>query len=110
MCAVETEPNVLLLDLSPEKALEIIRELAKETDRIAYTKHAEDRMEARSITATQVLRCLRKGSITEGPAREPRGNWRIRMEVFSAGEPVKVVGVLDRDDQGNYFLVITVMQ
>ena len=100
--------NVVELDLTRPMALRIIKGLAESSENIFVGKHAEKRMRERKITRTQVMRCLQKGHITEGPARSIKGNWEFKMEVFSAGEPVAVVAALDHDENGNYIVVITV--
>lgn len=64
-------------------------------------------MRQRMISRTQVIQCLAKGSITEGPARGTKGNWEMRVEVYSAGQPVTVVAALDNDEIGNQIIVIT---
>ena len=99
--------NVIQMNLSPARALQLIREISADSCKVFYTQHAEKRMNQRKITRTQVMRCLQKGSITEGPARGTRGNWELKMEVYSAGDPVAVVAALENDGEGNYILVIT---
>lgn len=101
------EENVLKMDLSPVSARRVLTELAADSSRVFFTAHAEERMRERIITRTQVLRCLRHGSITEGPARDPHGKWVVRMEVLSAGDVLRVVAALDNDGDGNLVLVIT---
>lgn len=101
------EVNVIQMELTPPLALRIIKEIAQDSAKVSFTDHAMKRMRARHITTSQVLRCLKHGSIAEGPARGTTGNWEFRMEVFSAGEPIAVAGALDNDGKGNYVIVIT---
>lgn len=100
--------NVIQMNLTRPLAMKLLREIASDSSRVAITTHAESRMKRRRITRTQIERCLQKGHITEGPARGTKGNWEMRVEVFSAGEPVAVVAALDYDNKGNYIIVITV--
>lgn len=100
--------NVVTMDLSRPRAVRLLKEIAVDSARVFITTHAEKRMKERKITRAQVERCLLNGNITEGPARGTQGNWEMRVEVYSAGEPVTVVAALDYDDDGNYIVVITV--
>jgi len=93
---------------SPARAQKRLKNLAEDSSRVVFTKHAEKRMCQRKITRTQVLRCLTHGQITEGPARSTRGNWEMRMEVMSAGEIITVVVAIEKDDSGDYVVIITV--
>ncbi len=49
----------------------------------------------RKINARQVLDCLLKGVITEGPALDLKGEWRVRMERVVAGDRVSVAVAID---------------
>ena len=100
--------NVLQLNLSRHHAEKLLREIAKDSSRVFFSTHATKRMTNRKISRIQVFRCLTKGHITEGPARGSRGNWELKMEVYSAGEPLSVVAVLDNDGRGNYIIIVTV--
>ncbi len=100
--------NVLQLNLTIPSAKKLVRELAEDTCRVFFSKHAEQRMKERKITRTQIIRCLLKGEITEGPARGTNGNWQLSMKSYSAGVPITVAMALDYDENGNHILVITV--
>lgn len=96
----EEESNVLTLNLSVEKATQIIRGLANDSMRVQFSQHALKQMRARKIISTEVLRCLKLGNIVEGPARSIKANWELAMEVSSAGEIIKVAVALENDDRG----------
>lgn len=97
---------VVPLQLGGPQALRIIREAAKDTDRVAFHPHAKSRMRKRRINPTQVYSCLRLGVIIEGPALDIKGCWRCTMYRLAAGEEVKVVvSIIPRDN----LLVISVM-
>ncbi len=100
--------NVLKLNLSRPQALQLIREIAQDSDRVKFVSHAKARMNERGITDMQVLRCLRRGRIIEGPSRSTKGNWEMRMEALSAGDVVTAAIALDHDEDGNMIIVITV--
>jgi len=101
------QDNVVELDLSIPLARKIILEICADTSRVFISTHAEKKMMQRDITRSQVMRCLRSGAITEGPARGIKGNWELTMNVLSAGDSVTVVAALDNDENGNHILVIT---
>ncbi len=62
-------PKANLIDLSSHMALRIIRTAAADSANVILTKHASAQMQKRKITMTQLLQCLRKGLISEGPAK-----------------------------------------
>jgi len=102
-----SQDSVVKMELSVPKAKKVLLEITEDSSRVFFRPHAEKRMKQRNITRPQVIRCLRSGAITEGPARGIEGNWEMRMEVLSAGDPITVVAALDNDEQGNFVVVIT---
>jgi hypothetical protein len=100
--------NVVPIGLSPIQGRQLVREVAQDSGRVFFTHHAERRMRERHITRTQVLRCLTRGSVVEGPSRNAKGNWTMRLEALSAGEVIAVLAAIDRDKAGNIIIVITV--
>lgn len=69
--------------------------------------HAQARMDERGITWRQVVRCLAKGYITEGPAPDQKGGWKVTVETVSAGDQLAVVAAVNKDAQGNKAIVVT---
>lgn len=104
---MDQKKNVVELDLSPEHARRILNQIVTQSERVFFTSHAEERMAERQITRTQILRCLEHGTFTEGPYRDIKGNWKFTLETLSAGDPLAVVAALDKDNKGNYVVVIT---
>ncbi|SEN71670.1 DUF4258 domain-containing protein [Nitrosomonas marina] len=101
--------KVVSFDLTPQKAKQIISKLAEDSGRVFILSHAEERMVERDITRMQVIRCLKHGVIVEGPYRDIKfGLWRQTLEVRTAGNVISVVASLDRDDKGDYIVVVTV--
>lgn len=94
-------------DLDRPAALRLLRETARDSGRVFVTQHASRRMRERGITLTQVLRCLRKGHIVEGPVRSLKGNWEMAVEVHTAGDVLTVVAALEIDKHGNCIVVVT---
>lgn len=85
--------------LSRTRAAAILREAAQAEDRVAFTGHAVRRMRQRRITRLQVLNCLMRGRIVEGPAPDIHGNWTCRVEGFAAGHTIGVaVAIIPPDE------------
>jgi hypothetical protein len=102
--------NVEHIALNPATATPLIMEVAETSENVKFTRHAEEKMIKRGITRLQVLRCLKKGHITEGPAPDIKGGWTFRMETLSAGDPITVIGSLYIEENGNKIVVITSYQ
>lgn len=96
--------------MTPHQAKAILKELASDGRRVYFTRHTEERMIEREITRVQVLRCLQHGSFEEEPARDARGNWAMRLKLFTAGEYIRVAVAIDQDQDGNFAVVITVIK
>lgn len=80
---------------------------AAEAGRVGFEeRHCRARMLERGVTEEDVLRCLRLGRIVEGPALNPRGNWKMTVRRFAAGETLEVVAVIEVPDSG--VIVVTV--
>ncbi len=98
--------NILQFGLNETSAKKILKNLADH--RIFFTNHVEERMVERSITRKQVFKCIKHGKIIEGPYQEPNGDWKLKLEVITAGDVVRTVAVLQKDERGDYCLIITV--
>jgi hypothetical protein len=57
-------------------------------------------MVERGVTEEDVLKCLMLGRITEGPALNARGNWKMTIHRFAADEELDVVAVIEVPDDG----------
>lgn len=101
-------PKIRALELTGTRALQIVREAAKDSSRVYLTEHAQQRMNKRKITLVQVLRCLRAGRISEGPARDnTKGGWKCTIDHYSAGDSVGVAVAIE-SIQATGVTVITV--
>lgn len=101
------DDNVLRHELTPTFALQLIRRIAENSARVFMTRHATKRMAERQITVPQVRKCLLVGTISEGPYRDVKGNWKVQIEALTAGDVVVVEAALDYDEEGNQIIVIT---
>ncbi|MBV0932374.1 DUF4258 domain-containing protein [Marinobacterium weihaiense] len=90
-----TQSKVVKIPLSVKQAKEILSTVAQDSSRVIFTDHAEQRMYERDISRVDVLRVLSTGKIVEGPAQEPKGNWKMTVEGVSAGSAITVVAVID---------------
>jgi hypothetical protein len=48
-------------------------------------------MEERQVTGSEVLYCLEKGIITEGPSRTPGGNWQFNVSRAASSLTVTLI-------------------
>ena len=93
--------------MNPRLALRMVRAAARDSARVYFTAHARAQMRQRRITRLQVIECLLRGQITEGPAPDVRGGWRCRVERFVAGDEVAVAVAIDQEAG---IVVITVFE
>jgi hypothetical protein len=99
--------GVVPLALTPATALRMVRDLAKESGRIVILNHCRERMLKRNVTRRQIELCLQKGTITEGPIVNARGNWQVNMFRHAAGEELTCTVAIE---WATRLLVITVYQ
>jgi Domain of unknown function (DUF4258) len=77
--------------MSRDAALRIIRERAADSANVVLLSHAKAQMKKRRINAKQIISCLQKGVIREGPALDDKGYWRCRVARLAAGEEIVVI-------------------
>ena len=78
--------EIVPFKLTPKQALDMIRKLAEDTDKIVIVGHAQTRQRQRRISRRQVELCVQRGSITEGPFLNQFGNWQVNLFRHAAGE------------------------
>jgi hypothetical protein len=96
------------LPLNDANMLRIVRELAQDSANVFIAPHARRRMRERRITWHQVLACLRHGVLAEPAHENIRGHWKCTLRHHHAGDLVRVVAVIEKDDEGNWIAVVTV--
>lgn len=101
---------LLPFPLTRKKALEIIRALSQVSERIFYSPHAKARMIERGVSMPDVMDCLGKGLIREGPYQQPGGDWIFTISWFRAGSPLEIVGAIDVDDEGTFLVIVTTIK
>lgn len=97
--------NVIQFTLKETDALRIIRDIAEDTERVMFLPHAKLRQKQRRIDDSQVLMCLRKGHVVEGPFQDIKGHWRCTLRRLVAGDDVSIVVSFNTSDR---LLVIAV--
>ncbi len=103
--------SVAHLVLTPTNAQRILRRLAQDSKAVFFTAHASKRMTQRKVTRVQVLECLLKGAITEGPALDIKGSWKFTVTRAVCGDVVNTVVALDWDsDKASYVVIVTVIR
>ncbi len=83
--------NVVPLQPKPQRTLNLVRQIAKESSRIFISRNAEEAMARDGVTMRQVLLCMAKGSISEGPHCDEYGLTCLELERVTAGRWVRVV-------------------
>ena len=86
-----------------------IAKVVGDSSRVLFTRHARMRMRTRRVLPTQVLHALRLGYVVEPAHRNIRGNWQCTLEARVAGDQVRVVAALMTDSEGEWVVIVTVM-
>jgi len=74
------------------------------------TKHAKLRMQQRRISQRQIMECLGKGRICEPAHLTIQGDWKATLEHRYAGEWVRVAVAIEKQEDGDLAVVVTVME
>lgn len=103
--------NIPRVGLTPAAAQRIVRRIAQDSGRVFILRHASERMRTRAIGRVQVVECLRRGTIHEGPAPDIKGRWRFTMHRYIAGDELDVVASLAWDaERSEEIIVVTVFK
>lgn len=81
--------------LSASAAARVVADLATDSGRVNYTVHARQRMRERGITPAQVGTCLKRGTVSEGPFINLRGNWQMRLTTVTDRRRLDVVVAIE---------------
>lgn len=98
------------LRLTDAGFLKKLRSIAKDSFRVVLTTHAKQRMKKRRINLRQVIECLRKGRILEPAHLTIQGDWKATLEHQYAGDVVRVAVAIERQEDGDLAVVVTVME
>ena len=97
------------MQISDAAFIKKLRAVAKDSYRVVLTPHAKQRMKQRRINLRQVLDCLRKGRIYEPAHLTIHGDWKATLEHQCAGDVVRVAVAIERQEDGDLAVVVTVM-
>lgn len=75
----------------------LIRRLAQGSKNVFVVSHGRKRMGERGISRRQIMTCLQKGAITEGPSRNTHGNWQVNVSRLAAGEEITCVVAIEHE-------------
>jgi hypothetical protein len=91
--------------LSKHEALMLVRRVAQDSKNVFVSPHARGRQKKHGITRRQLMTCLAKGVITEGPFLNKYGNWQVNVSRLAAGEQITCTVAIEWQDQ---LVVVTV--
>jgi hypothetical protein len=94
--------------MTDDEAVAILRDCAEHDSRLFFSKHAEERMLQRKITRLQVMTCLTKGKVVESAYRDPKGDFRLTLEHYTAGSIVTAAVAIKLNDYASRTVVVTV--
>ena len=97
------------MQLSDAGLLKKLRAIVNDSHRVVLTKHAKQRMRQRRINLRQTLECLRKGRIYEPAHLTIQGDWKATLEHQHSGDVVRVAVAIERQEDGEMAVVVTVM-
>jgi len=101
--------NVIQMRLGTTVARQRIADIVKVSGKVFFSNHARERGKQRNITRRQVLRCLVHGAFIEEPRwNNQYNNYQFSMRTVDSGDVITVVGALQKNDEGDYVVVITV--
>ena len=98
------------IQLSDTGFLRKLRAIIMDSHRVVLTKHAKQRMRQRRISQRQIMECLRKGRICEPAHLSIHGDWKATLEHQYAGDMVRVAVAIERQEDGEMAVVVTVME
>ncbi len=85
-------------------ARDLIRRLAQDSKNVIVITHAKQRQGERNISRRQIMTCLQKGAISEGPFLNMHGNWQVNVQRLAAGEQITCVVAIEHEQK---LIVIT---
>lgn len=91
--------------LSSHDAKRVVQKMAKDSSKVFVVPHAKKRQEKHGISRRQIMNCLQKGTVTEGPFVNIHGNWQVNMTRVAAGEEITCTVAIEWERQ---LVVVTV--
>jgi hypothetical protein len=102
--------SALPFALNDANFLKRLRQAAADSSNIVVVAHAKQRMRERKINLNQVISCLQKGTVSEPAHLTHRGDWKATVTRRCGGDVISVAVVLEKNEHGDYCIVVTVMR
>lgn len=100
--------KIIPFNLTEPEALALLRDCARDESKLFISQHARERMQERHITRKQVLACMEKGRISEGPYRDIKGDWKCNVEHYTAGNVITAAVAIKYNENGERIVIVTV--
>lgn len=97
--------KVVAFRMTETSAKRLMAHIASDSANVIFLDHAVKQMKKRGITRLQVIDCLKKGRLTEPPALDMHGHWKVTVERYSCGETIGCAVAIDNSRHKN--IVIT---
>ncbi len=114
--SMATDNIIQLHGLSREEAERYIQEISRDTKRVFFSRHANERMLERRVTRKEVISCLDRFTFFEEPnwSTTHYGGYRMTIEARSTDHQLRIGLSLNNDTDAedgadNYILIITVI-
>ena len=91
--------------LSTHDAQRLVRLLAQDSKNVFIIAHGRKRQAKRGISRRQIMTCLQKGVVSEGPFINAHGNLQVNVTRLAAGEEITCVVAIEHETQ---LIVVTV--
>jgi len=100
--------KVAPIGLLKSRAKQLIRKAAENTDRIGWSDHALKRMRQRRVSASQILKVLRKGKMIGNPNLDnDTGHWKSKLEHYTAGDCLNVIVAIERNEDNTPIIIVS---
>jgi hypothetical protein len=93
------------LPMSAQAATRIIREIAKQSDRVEVVAALHEGAWRSVVDHLEVIRCLEAGKILAPPTVDMHGNVVCTMQRYGAGAVIEITVVICHDGEGRRLIV-----
>ena len=90
---------------------ELVHALAKDSAKVVITMHCQERMVQRGISAIEVIRCLRRGSILRPPIyNKVKRSYEFRMSEPAPRDVICVIAAINPIPEPDKLFAVTVWE
>ena len=94
-----------------QKLEDLVHALAKDSAKVVITMHCQERMVQRGISAIEVMRCLRRGSILRHPIYNAvKRSYEFRMSEPAPRDVICVVAAINPIPEPDKIFAVTVWE